>query len=89
MEFEMKRTKHELEMHNFEEKWAFNLEYKRETHDIKNSDDGSDPSIGSRSAFRWKEARCRDVSSRLEWSDKPAKTQNNNCYRSKNGVLNT
>ena len=73
VEFEMKAKKLDLEMQRFEEKGALNLEYQKEAIHKKDlhSDDYAATGIRIQSPFKWYETR--DVSSRLDPSDKPEK----------------
>ena len=91
MEFKMKRKELELEMQLFEENGVLNLENQKEALDIKDidSDDDKASSIRSRSPFKWKETKNRDVFSWLDRSDKPEKLHNHNCKHSKNEPVNT
>ena len=63
IEFEMKRKELELELQVFEENGVLILEYQKEALDINDfdSEDDAAPSLSSRSPFKWKEIRNRDI----------------------------
>ena len=90
IEFELERKELEMEMKLFEEEGALKLKYEKEALDARasDSDESAAPSIRSRSSFNWKTPKNKDVSGRLDNSDKFSNLHDYSFERAKTRIDN-